>query len=348
MLVHLVDVSSATGRDPVDDLDTVRKELELFQPALAAKPQIVVANKIDAVDRSTRTPSPRSSSARRSSDLPFLRISGVTGEGLPDLLEAMWRGLRRGTSSRPHDRVMPDASPRHPRRHVRSHSLRPPRRWRDAAHARARADRAAPGPLEHPAAPAAAADLALPSIRDGGDRRRRTVPDWRAADLELRVRRRRRTRRARSHASTTSGYQPTELFFVIGADAFVEIAVVEGLPEHPRRRAFRRGLAARRCRCAQVPERLPHLARADGDHARSTRWRSAIPLIILIDAPTADVSSTAIRRAPGGGRIDRRAWSGRACSNTLSSTDFTLRRRRDAARSTRRGQSPAGRLHGQD
>src|SRR5437762_1605381 len=50
VLVHLVDMSSATGRDPVDDLDTVRRELELFQPSLAAKPQLVAANKMDAVD----------------------------------------------------------------------------------------------------------------------------------------------------------------------------------------------------------------------------------------------------------------------------------------------------------
>src|SRR4249920_3647233 len=54
VLVHLVDVSSESGRDPVADLDTVRRELELFQPALAAKPQIVVANKIDAVDDDAR------------------------------------------------------------------------------------------------------------------------------------------------------------------------------------------------------------------------------------------------------------------------------------------------------
>src|SRR5881275_2204718 len=49
VLVHLVDVSGASSRDPVDDLDTVRRELELFQPALAAKPQIVTANKVDAL-----------------------------------------------------------------------------------------------------------------------------------------------------------------------------------------------------------------------------------------------------------------------------------------------------------
>ena len=54
VLVHLVDVSGATGRDPVEDLDTVRRELELFQPTLAAKPQIVAANKIDARRRRRR------------------------------------------------------------------------------------------------------------------------------------------------------------------------------------------------------------------------------------------------------------------------------------------------------
>src|ERR1700758_3292243 len=49
VLVHLVDVSGASGRNPADDLDVVRRELELFQPTLAAKPQLVAANKLDAV-----------------------------------------------------------------------------------------------------------------------------------------------------------------------------------------------------------------------------------------------------------------------------------------------------------
>ena len=91
VLVHLVDVSSESGRDPVADLDTVRKELELYQPALAAKPQIVAANKIDAVDDPARVVA----LAARAKQLgqPFFRISGVTGEGLPALLEAMWQRL---------------------------------------------------------------------------------------------------------------------------------------------------------------------------------------------------------------------------------------------------------------
>jgi GTP-binding protein len=93
LLVHLVDVSGASGRDPVEDLDTVRKELELFQPTLAAKPQIVVANKIDALD--VEHEDAVAALARRAAqlDLPFLRVSGVSGAGVPELLEAMWRGL---------------------------------------------------------------------------------------------------------------------------------------------------------------------------------------------------------------------------------------------------------------
>ena len=89
VLVHLVDLSSLTTRDPVDDLDVLRRELELFAPTLAAKPQIVAANKIDALDDEERA----ASLERRAGELglPFYRISAVTGAGLPELQEEMWR-----------------------------------------------------------------------------------------------------------------------------------------------------------------------------------------------------------------------------------------------------------------
>jgi len=93
VLVHLVDVSGATGRKPVEDLDIVRKELELYQPTLAAKPQIVVANKMDAVDPSQLEEIVALEQRAGELGLPFLRVSGVSGQGVPELLEAMWRGL---------------------------------------------------------------------------------------------------------------------------------------------------------------------------------------------------------------------------------------------------------------
>jgi GTP-binding protein len=99
VLVHLVDVSGASGRDPIEDLDTVRRELELFQPSLAAKPQIVAANKIDALGshRGAAVAELKRRAARL--DLPFLQISGATGEGVPELLEAMWRRLAASRQS---------------------------------------------------------------------------------------------------------------------------------------------------------------------------------------------------------------------------------------------------------
>lgn len=93
VLVHLVDVSGASGRDPVSDLDTVRKELELFQPDLAAKPQLVAANKLDAAGADQDGALAALEKRARQLKVPFFRISGATGAGVPELLEAMWRTL---------------------------------------------------------------------------------------------------------------------------------------------------------------------------------------------------------------------------------------------------------------
>ena len=97
VLVHVVDVSGASGRDPAHDLETVRRELELFQPALAAKPQMVAANKIDALDDPARA----AALEKRAADLklPFFRISGATGAGVPELVEAMWHRLAASRQS---------------------------------------------------------------------------------------------------------------------------------------------------------------------------------------------------------------------------------------------------------
>ena len=91
VLVHMVDLSSSNPRDPAEDLDVVRRELELFSPELAAKPQIVTANKMDAVDDEARVK--RLEERARALGLPFLRLSGATGSGIPQLLEAVWREL---------------------------------------------------------------------------------------------------------------------------------------------------------------------------------------------------------------------------------------------------------------
>jgi GTPase len=99
VLVHIVDISGASGRDPVSDLDTVRRELELFQPALAAKPQLVAANKIDAVGADGQPTVEALEKRAKALKLPFYRISGASGAGVPELLEAMWRQLAAARQS---------------------------------------------------------------------------------------------------------------------------------------------------------------------------------------------------------------------------------------------------------
>jgi GTP-binding protein len=99
VLIHVVDVSGASGRSPSQDLDIVRRELELFRPELARRPQMVAANKMDVGPDETVL----SELAERvaSLGLPFHRISAVTGQGVPQLLEGAWGLLasRRGASA---------------------------------------------------------------------------------------------------------------------------------------------------------------------------------------------------------------------------------------------------------
>jgi GTPase len=88
VLMHLVDVSGASGRDPVQDFEIIRRELSLYNPDLLSKPELVVANKMDALDDPDRVV--RLEARARELQLHFFRISAVTGEGVAALLEAAW------------------------------------------------------------------------------------------------------------------------------------------------------------------------------------------------------------------------------------------------------------------
>ncbi len=101
-LAFLVDVSSAEGRDPVADLEVLERELVAYSPALARRPRLVLATKVDALDDPDRLARLREAAGKRG--VPFLAISAVTGEGLPELVREMDRLVRE------HDRPGPDAT----------------------------------------------------------------------------------------------------------------------------------------------------------------------------------------------------------------------------------------------
>jgi GTPase involved in cell partitioning and DNA repair len=89
-IVHLVD-AAAPGRDLIADYDAINRELELFDPALRRKTQVVAANKIDVPEGRERAVDFAKKLKRRK--VPVHLVSGATGEGLDELLDAMVRAL---------------------------------------------------------------------------------------------------------------------------------------------------------------------------------------------------------------------------------------------------------------
>jgi len=87
LLLHLVDVSEASGRDPGRDFDVILAELASYSEELARKPMFVVATKLDVLQDRRRLESLRRKARRKG--LPFFAISAVTGLGLNELLHAV-------------------------------------------------------------------------------------------------------------------------------------------------------------------------------------------------------------------------------------------------------------------
>jgi GTP-binding protein len=99
LLAHLVDVSDANLRDPVRDFEIIRGELAAFSAALAAKPAVVVATKIDAATDPAKREQLQAFAAAHGLD--FYAISAATGEGIPELVRGMANALDRLPRARP-------------------------------------------------------------------------------------------------------------------------------------------------------------------------------------------------------------------------------------------------------
>lgn len=93
LLVHMVDLSPATGRDPVEDYHQINRELTSFDADLGGKPQILAANKIDIPEAAEALEKVRA--LADAEGLDFYPVSAVTREGVRHLVGAMKRGLER-------------------------------------------------------------------------------------------------------------------------------------------------------------------------------------------------------------------------------------------------------------
>ncbi|WP_457599903.1 GTPase ObgE [Hydrogenivirga sp.] len=92
LLLHLIDVSDGREREPTEAFELVNRELELYSPELAKKPQIVVASKIDALSDRSYLDKLRKDFTNRG--LTFHAVSAATGEGLEGLKELLWNKYR--------------------------------------------------------------------------------------------------------------------------------------------------------------------------------------------------------------------------------------------------------------
>ena len=91
MILHLVDVSSISGRDPIEDYEIINRELANYNANLAERPQIVVATKLDALDEPERLENLRERAEKDGK--PFLEISAVTNQGTKELVTAVAQKL---------------------------------------------------------------------------------------------------------------------------------------------------------------------------------------------------------------------------------------------------------------
>ncbi len=90
VLVHLVDGASVEGRDPVEDIRTINKELENYDPKLLSKPQIIAANKTDTMlPEEADAVLEKIREAFKEEGYPVYAISAVSGKGVKELLYAV-------------------------------------------------------------------------------------------------------------------------------------------------------------------------------------------------------------------------------------------------------------------
>lgn len=88
LIVHMVDAASTEGRDPLEDIDAINRELNAYDPEITKKPQIIAANKIDMI-YTEDDPVAALKAKFEPQGIPVYAISAINGQGLKELLYAI-------------------------------------------------------------------------------------------------------------------------------------------------------------------------------------------------------------------------------------------------------------------
>lgn len=86
LMIHVVDAAGVEGRDPVDDIYKINQELEKYNPEIAARPQVIAANKTDLIYSEDEDPVERLKAEFEPKGIRIFPISGATGKGISELL----------------------------------------------------------------------------------------------------------------------------------------------------------------------------------------------------------------------------------------------------------------------
>lgn len=86
VIIHIVDAAGTEGRDPVEDIYAINKELEAYNPEIAKRPQVIAANKIDAIYDKDNDPVERIRKEFEPKGISVYAISAVSGQGVKELL----------------------------------------------------------------------------------------------------------------------------------------------------------------------------------------------------------------------------------------------------------------------
>ena len=87
LLLHFLDVSGQEGRNPVEDFETINKELKKYSEKLSERKQIIVANKIDVIDETQSKELKAVEKLAKEKGLELFKISAATGQGVQELID---------------------------------------------------------------------------------------------------------------------------------------------------------------------------------------------------------------------------------------------------------------------